>query len=87
MPIFNRSHRAFGVGDYLQSLAMSFNKQSESSKHKPSEDETIYANWGSLAGATIGLILTFFVGRWLPNIAMLGVLGYIIGALIDRRRK
>jgi len=66
---------------------MSFNKQLESSKPKPSEDDTVCANWGCLAGVTLGLILTLFAGHWHTNIALLGVLGYIIGALIDRRRK
>lgn len=66
---------------------MSLQKHTKSKKTEPSEDHAHYASWGALAGGAIGLILTLIAGHWLSNTATLGVLGYIIGALIDRRRK
>lgn len=66
---------------------MSLQKHPESKKTESSEDDALYASWGALGGGAIGLILTLFAGHWLSNTATLGVLGYIIGALIDRRRK
>ena len=66
---------------------MQFKKLPESKIPEPTAEPHLIASWCSLVGALLGLILTLFVGHWLSNAAILAVLGFIVGALIDRRRK
>ncbi len=52
----------------------------------PSADEGGRSTWGMLIGGAIGLLATFLIGRWAANAVMGGLVGFFIGALIDRSR-
>lgn len=62
-------------------------KPTETQKSESTPDPYLNANRGFIIGAIAGLILTAFAGHWLSNTLLLGSLGFIIGALVDRHHR
>ncbi len=50
-------------------------------------DDYCHAVWFCVGGAGLGLCAALLAGPWLANTAVGGVVGYLIGALIDRSRR
>lgn len=60
---------------------------SSSAEQKDVQAKTAFAAWGGFAGAVVGMVIGAIAGHWLTLALILGILGYIIGALIDRSRR
>ncbi len=65
---------------------MNFNTLETKKPNEP-KDENFYTSWGCCIGAGLGLMTTFFIGHWLSNTIVGGILGFFAGALIDRNRR
>lgn len=67
---------------------------SQNSHEKPatrptasSDAESAFTAWGALAGGALGLIVSLFVRHRWGWILGVGVIGAVIGALVDRHRR
>ncbi len=61
-------------------------KPLESKNSKQPADQNPFTSWGCFVGAGLGLLLTIFAGHWPSNLIGGGIVGFFIGALIDRNR-
>jgi divalent metal cation (Fe/Co/Zn/Cd) transporter len=53
----------------------------------PAPEGPEFIAWGTLAGALVGAGLGIFIGHWLAWAVMLAVVGWLVGAVIDRTRR
>lgn len=57
-----------------------------SSSRQPQPDPTAFAGWGGLVAAVLGLIIGLFTRHWAGWTVGLGLVGYFVGAIVDRSR-
>ena len=61
------------------------NSNIESKKNKP-DHVSAFTGWGLIGGAALGVAVGIFTRHWLAWTIGVAVIGWIVGALIDRSR-
>jgi hypothetical protein len=60
---------------------------SSSSDKTTAKTDTAFAAWGGFIGTVTGLVIGLLTTHWLTWALIIGIAGYIIGAIIDRSRR
>ena len=74
-PVADRFHVGFPVM-----------KTSKNSSPSSTNEPTSFIGWGTLIGAGLGLGIGLFTRHWIQWTLAIGILGWLVGALIDRSR-